>query len=163
MTRSRQVRSLKKLSRILAYFDELGLERVDNKQLVNAFFTSHSRAEVYRAEDIERLFGPLDGLPAPAASSIAKRMGAELARNWRDPNVQKRAGTRRTTKQIEEGVERGYHLALAIFTSTFIIGYSIFCGSITLSSRILVNAYFISRRYNITIPERVTRVLRLAR
>ena len=110
LTRSKQRRSLKQLAEVLLEFKKLGLEDLDWPGLVNAFTVSHSRAEVYRNEDIERIFGPIADLDPEISIELARSLWKRLQRNWRDPSVQKAAGTRRTTKEIQQEVERGYSL-----------------------------------------------------
>ena len=119
LTRSKQRRSLRQLADVLVQFKNLGLKELDWPGLVSAFTVSHSRAEVYRAEDIEKIFGPVAELDPEISIEIARSLWKRLQRNWRDPNVQKAAGTRRTTKEIQQEVERGYSLGQFLLESAF--------------------------------------------
>ena len=119
LTRSKQRRSLRQLADVLVEFKNLGLKDLDWPGLVNAFTVSHSRAEVYRVEDIEKIFGPVAELDPQISIEIARSLWKRLQRNWRDPNVQKSAGTRRTTREIQQEVERGYSLGQTLLESAF--------------------------------------------
>ena len=119
LTRSKQRRSLRQLAEVLVEFKNLGLRDLDWPGLVSAFTVSHSRAEVYRVEDIEKIFGPVADLNPEISIEISRSLWKRLQRNWRDPNIQKSAGTRRTTKEIQQEVERGYSLGQALLKSAF--------------------------------------------
>lgn len=114
LTRSKQRRSLRHLGEVVAELKKLGVPDLDWSTLVNAFASSHSQAEVYREQDIEELFGPIDQLPAEVAEELASKMWRQLQRNWRNPEIQQARGTRRTTSELQEEVERGYHLGLRL-------------------------------------------------
>ncbi|MEC9477124.1 MAG: hypothetical protein VX764_08810 [Planctomycetota bacterium] len=111
LTRSKQRRSLRQLGEMVTELKALGVPDIDWEVLVNAFTASHSQAEVYRLEDIEELFGSFDELPGEVAEPLAMAMWRQLQRNWRSPELQQSKGTRRTTKELQEEVERGYRLA----------------------------------------------------
>jgi len=111
LTRSKQRRSLRQLGEMVTELKELGVPDIDWEVLVRAFTASHSQAEVYRIEDIEQLFGPLDELPNEVAEPLARAMWRQLQRNWRSPELQQAKGTRRTTLELQGEVERGYRLA----------------------------------------------------
>ena len=111
LTRSKQRRSLRQLGEMVTELKELGVPDIDWEVLVRAFTASHSQAEVYRIEDIEELFGPLDELPNEVAEPLARAMWRQLQRNWRSPELQQSKGTRRTTLELQGEVERGYRLA----------------------------------------------------
>ncbi|NRA75539.1 MAG: hypothetical protein HRU16_06315, partial [Planctomycetes bacterium] len=111
LTRSKQRRSLRQLGEMVTELKELGVPDIDWEVLVRAFTASHSQAEVYRIEDIEELFGPLDELPNEVAEPLARAMWRQLQRNWRSPELQQAKGTRRTTLELQGEVERGYRLA----------------------------------------------------
>ena len=81
LTRSKQRRSLKQLAEVLLEFKKLGLEDLDWPGLVNAFTVSHSRAEVYRNEDIERIFGPIADLDPEISIELARSLWKRLQRN----------------------------------------------------------------------------------
>lgn len=117
LTRSRQVRSLRELARVLRLFGELGIESIDPAVLATTFTACHSSAEVYRRQDIEHLLGPIGEMAPEAGAALADKMRTNLASIWRNPKVQKASGTRRNDKQINAEVERGYVLAVALIES----------------------------------------------
>ncbi|MEM9018097.1 MAG: hypothetical protein AAGC68_13865, partial [Verrucomicrobiota bacterium] len=73
-----------------------------------AFTTSHSRAEVYRTEAVEKVFGSLDQLKPGTIASLAQTMRANLAGVWRRPDEQKQAKTNRKQRDIQVEVIGGY-------------------------------------------------------
>ena len=94
-------------ARILAYVTAL----VDQELLAQAFTNCHSSAEVYRAEAIEKVFGPIGGLKPKTLASLAQQMRSNLAGLWRRPEPQKDKKTNRKLKDIQVEVERGYLVA----------------------------------------------------
>ncbi len=114
LTRSKQRRSLRYLGEVVAELIQMQIPDLDWDSIVNAFAASHSQAEVYRLEDIEVLFGPLEELPSKVAEQLAMKMWRQLQRNWRSPEIQQSRGTRRTTQELQEEVERGYELGLKL-------------------------------------------------
>ncbi|HIK82513.1 MAG TPA: hypothetical protein EYF93_06390, partial [Planctomycetes bacterium] len=114
LTRSKQRRSLRHLGEVVAELREMKVPDLDWTALVGAFAASHSQAEVYLREDIEGLFGPVDQLPVAVAEQIARGMWRQLQRNWRSPELQQTKGTRRTTQELQQEVERGYQLGLLL-------------------------------------------------
>ncbi len=85
--------------------------------LVEAFAASYSPAEVFSAEDLERVFGDIDAMPPELRQRIAERMRAQLAGAWRSPRVQEQEGTRRTSDELSAEVVRGYELAVGLAQS----------------------------------------------
>lgn len=114
LTRSKQRRSLRHLGEVVAELREMKVPDLDWTALVDAFAASHSQAEVYLREDIESLFGPVDQLPVTVAEQLANKMWRQLQRNWRSPELQQTKGTRRTTQELQQEVERGYELGLLL-------------------------------------------------
>lgn len=114
LTRSKQRRSLRHLGEVVTELREMKVPDLDWAALVDAFAASHSQAEVYLREDIEALFGPVDQLPVAVAEQLARRMWRQLQRNWRSPELQQSKGTRRTTQELQQEVERGYQLGLLL-------------------------------------------------
>lgn len=111
LTRSKQDRNLRDLSKWVAKLREIeGLE-LDSELLMRAFTQSHSQAEVYRVEVLEEVFGSLDALEPKTLASMTQRMRANLAEIWRAPDVQRNAKTNRKQKDIEAEVQRGYEIA----------------------------------------------------
>lgn len=111
LTRAHQMRSLAKLAEVLQAFGELGLEPMAPEALVEGFAACHSSAEVYQVEDIEKLLGPIDEMPARMATALADNMRRNLSSRWASDQVQAAAGTKRNKVQMEAEIERGYVLA----------------------------------------------------
>ncbi len=114
LTRSKQQRNLKELSELIPKLQKLQKKELDQDLIAKAFFTCHSTAEVYRIEEIEQIFGNFEQIKPEVIMSIAQQMRSNLAKNWRDATVQKNAKTKRSNKEIEEEVLRGYAVAQAV-------------------------------------------------
>jgi hypothetical protein len=113
LTRSKQERNLVDLAEWVDRLRKLPIGEVDQELLAKAFTTCHSSAEVYRAEAIEKVFGPIGGLKPKTLSSLAQQMRLNLAGLWRRPEPQQDKKTNRKTKDIEVEVARGYAVARA--------------------------------------------------
>lgn len=109
LTRARQERNLDELAGFLPALNRLPKPPA-KEVLVTAFTGAHSAAEVFRVEDIERVFGPVDGLDGPLLAGLIQTMRERLAGQWRQPRVQQDAKTKRTDKEISAQVARGYAL-----------------------------------------------------
>jgi len=115
LTRARQVRSLDRLAGLLHSLRSVeGLAPVDDALVVQAFSAAHSPAEIYRREDIERIFGDVADASPGTLRQLASSMRQLLAGQWRKPSVQQQAGTRRTDRDLVAEVTRGYELAREI-------------------------------------------------
>ncbi len=110
LTRSKQDRNLRELGEWVTRLRGLAVE-VDEEQLAAAFQAAHSRAEVYRLETIESIFGSLDELEPATLAALVQTMRRNLVSVWRDPAVQEKNKTNRHQKDIETEVLRGYQLA----------------------------------------------------
>ncbi|MFZ4575139.1 MAG: hypothetical protein ACOYN0_12120 [Phycisphaerales bacterium] len=113
LTRARQERQVSQLAGVLKELRSMDLA-VPTASLTAAFTSSHSQAEVFREQDIERCFGPMNALDAEVAMSLAGTMRRNLATTWRQQQAQQQAQTRRNDQQISAEVERGYKLATAL-------------------------------------------------
>ena len=82
--------------------------------VVEAFRACHSRSEAYTEEDIVRILGPIEELPADTAAQLAIAMQGGLSGDWRSREVQQRFGMRRNGAEIAQVVEDGYALALRL-------------------------------------------------
>ena len=111
LTRSRQERNLRELSKWVAKLREIEGIELDSNLLVRAFRQCHSAAEVYRVDAMEEVFGELETLEPDTLAAMSQTMRANLGNLWRDPSVQKDAGTNRKQKEIEAEVQRGYTVA----------------------------------------------------
>lgn len=111
LTRSKQERNLEELAGLVPKLRELNGGELDPELLVNAFLTSHSFAEVYQKEDLEKVFGPMAAIPPKIIAQLAQKMRENLASVWREVEVQKQAKTKRNRKEVEAEVVAGYAAA----------------------------------------------------
>src|SRR5262249_32865937 len=86
----------------------------DEELLAKAFTSCHSTAEVYRAEAIEKVFGPIGSLKPRVLAGLAQQMRENLAGLWRRPGEQKDKNTHRRAKDIGAEVRRGYTVARGV-------------------------------------------------
>ncbi|MFO0842538.1 MAG: hypothetical protein U0797_09105 [Gemmataceae bacterium] len=112
LTRSKQERNLVDLAGWVHRMKKLPVGEIDEELLAKAFTACHSSAEVYKAEAIERVFGPIGGLKPKVLSGLAQQMRENLAGVWKRPEEQKDKKTNRKTKDIQSEVKRGYAVAL---------------------------------------------------
>lgn len=111
LTRSKQERNLAELSDWVVKLRALPIEPVDQKLIMTAFVASHSAAEIYRLETMAQVFGSLDEMDPEMLAEMAQTMRSNLVSVWREPNVQRQAGTNRKQKDIEREVLEGYSVA----------------------------------------------------
>ena len=111
LTRSKQQRNLKELAEWIGRIRAIPIEDIDEQLLVRAFTTSHSRAEVYRVEAMEQVFGSIDNLEPKTLAEMIQNMRANLIGIWRNPATQKNANTKRKKADIQSEVVRGYEVA----------------------------------------------------
>jgi len=116
LTRAKQVRNLQELGELLARLRKLPMPALDEKVVVAAFASSHSPAEVFRMEDVEKVFGAFDGMKVETLAEILQTMRARLAGQWRAPALQQQAKTKRSDKEIEAEVRRGYAVVNGLLT-----------------------------------------------
>ncbi len=109
LTRSLQARNLGDLAGALARLRGMSLALRDDV-VVNAFTTAHGTAEVFRQEDIERVFGPVDEMSPGTLAGLMQTMRERLAGPWRQARLQQEAKTRRTDRELEAEVVRGYEV-----------------------------------------------------
>lgn len=120
LTRSKQERNLKELAQIVQRLENLVEKELDDKLLVKAFVTCHSTAEVYQLQQIETVFGPVVDMKPETIADLAAKMRTNLAKLWRDANVQKAQKTKRKKKEIEQEVIDGYALARKLVSDALI-------------------------------------------
>lgn len=111
LTRLKQERNLQELGAWVARLRSLPISKLDDELLAQAFTTSHSSAEVFRLESIEKVFGPLDKLEPATLAKLCQTMRGNLAGVWQMPDVQKNAKTNRKKKDLEAEVLRGFATA----------------------------------------------------
>lgn len=114
LTRSQQQRNLKELKDWVARIRELNLEELDESLLAKAFTNCHSRAEVYRLEAIEEVFGSIDDLEPETLAQLVQQMRTNLSGVWRMPADQEKAKTKRKQLDIQAEVLRGYEVSFAV-------------------------------------------------
>lgn len=111
LTRARQNRNVRELRELLVELRKL-TPSLDPSRTTWAFVNIHSGAEVYRIEDIEAIFGKPEAMDHAELRTLLAAMRVNLARSWRDPQTQQKAGTNRTEQEIKDEVSRGYGVAL---------------------------------------------------
>lgn len=112
LTRSKQERNLKDLTKWVAALRDMPQIEVDQELLANAFTTCHSGAEVYRFDEIETVFGPMQQMDPDVLAALCEKMRTNLAGQWQIPDLQKQNNTKRTKKDIQQLVLDGYRLAM---------------------------------------------------
>src|SRR5262249_24249506 len=117
LTRSKQERNVLELADWVGRLRKLPIGDLDEKLLARAFTTSHSQAEVYKTEAIEKVFGSLAGLKPETLAELIQQMRGNLASLWRAPAVQEQNKTKRKEKDIKAEVLRGYQVAQAVIDS----------------------------------------------
>lgn len=112
LTRSQQDRNLKELGRWVQRLRALPVGPLDESKIAQAFVKTHSLAEVYRLDAMQSVFGPLEGMKPETLASLVQTMRTNLGSVWRAPKVQQDAKTKRTDKDIQAEILRGYTTAL---------------------------------------------------
>lgn len=108
LTRSRQERNLDELSAWVKKLRSLNLGELDEAKVAAAFMRAHSSAEVFRLDNIEKVFGGLDQMKAQTYAAILGTMRQNLATVWRSPKEQQAKKTKRTDREMLAEVQRGY-------------------------------------------------------
>lgn len=114
LTRSKQERNLKLLAKMVREVRELGLDEDFDEEFADAFIQAHSKAEVWRVEALNAVFGETAGLPPTTTASLIRRMRGNLALLWPDPKLQQQAKTNRKDKELEAQVFKGYAAAKSL-------------------------------------------------
>lgn len=114
LARSRQVQNVEQLAGWIKRWERLGFEEDDWERVNSAFAAAHSTAEVYREEDICRVFGPIERIQPETLATLVYRMRDRLTRVWPSPDVQQKSKTKRKDKDILAEINRGYELALSL-------------------------------------------------
>ncbi len=117
LTRARQVRNLAEMRELLDELVGLGVSKLDEKVLVGVFTQIHSPAEIYRREDVEKVFGSLDEQSSEVVAELVSAMRINLAGQWRKPDLQEAHHTNRTDAELVAELGRGYSLALEMLSS----------------------------------------------
>ena len=111
LTRSRQVRNLAELATWAERIRQLPLDDIDERWISAAFTRVHSSAEVYRLDDMQRIFGDVKSMEPKTLAGMLQTMRGNLAGIWRKPEVQQQNQTSRRKKDIEAEVVLGYESA----------------------------------------------------
>lgn len=117
LTRSKQERNLTELAGWMKRLREIPIDDIDERILTSAFTNTHGAAEVYRLENIERVFGSIASLKPATLAQLIQKMRQNLAGVWRMPATQKNAKTNRKQKDVEAEVVRGYGVANTVLKS----------------------------------------------
>ena len=114
LTRGRQRRNLERLERLLTIVEGLGIRGRELPGVTSAFQACHARTEVFDRDEVERVFGPIDQMPASTAAALAESMKAGLGGDWRNRQVQQSFGMSRSAAEIGDLVDAGYDLAIQL-------------------------------------------------
>lgn len=114
LTRSKQERNLVELATLVKGIRSLGLDEAFHQELADAFIACHSRAEVWRVESIESVFGSTDVLDSATLASLTDRMRTNLAGLWPDPKLQQAYQTKRKDIELQEQILHGYAAATTV-------------------------------------------------
>lgn len=114
LTRGRQRRNLDRLERLITLMESMGVHARRLPSVTAVFKACHARTEVIERDQILRVFGPLDQLPAETAAALAESMRVGLGGDWRNRQAQQSYGFRRSRAEIGELVEVGYELAIEL-------------------------------------------------
>lgn len=110
LTRAMQHRNLEELAGLVARLRRLALPGLEENAVIEAFTSAHSQAEVFRSEDLVRVFGEVGQMRLETLAGLLQTIRQRLATSWRQMRVQQDAKTRRTDKDLEAEVTRGYEL-----------------------------------------------------
>lgn len=111
LTRSKQERNLVELAALVKGIRTLDLGESFQTELADAFISCHSRAEVWRVEAIESVFGNTEKLDTPTIATLVSRMRLNLAALWPNPKLQQTFQTKRKDKELQEQILYGYDAA----------------------------------------------------
>ncbi|MCP5548558.1 MAG: hypothetical protein H7A50_14420 [Akkermansiaceae bacterium] len=114
LTRLRQKQNIEQLKDLLGELRKISPEPLDPALIVEAFMALHSGAEVYQLDDIIAIFGPPESMVRAELLTLLEGMRGRLGEEWRDPQAQQQAGTKRTEKEMKDEVSRGYRTALEL-------------------------------------------------
>ena len=112
LTRLRQNQNVTDFKNLLTALRAMSPEPIDPSTVVQSFMAIHSGAEVYRAADIEAIFGPAEKMNLLELMQLVSGMRNKLKEQWQDPKTQQGASTNRTEQETKDEVSRGYQTAL---------------------------------------------------
>lgn len=108
LTRSKQERNLVELADLVKGIRNLDLGESFHAELADAFISCHSKAEVWRVEAIESVFGATDVLDSTTLATLVGRMRLNLAGLWPNPKLQQTYQTKRKDAELQEQILHGY-------------------------------------------------------
>ncbi len=114
LTRGRQRRNLERLQTVMSTIAATGVDPRTLPSIASAFKACHGRSEVFERDEIVRIFGPLEAMPATTAVSLAGTMAANLNGDWRNRAAQQETGTKRSDNEIAALVDKGYGVAMEL-------------------------------------------------
>jgi len=114
LTRSKQERNLVELATLVKGIRELDLGESFHSELADAFISCHSKAEVWRVEAVESVFGATDVLDSPTLGTLVGRMRLNLAGLWPNPKLQQAYQTKRKDTELQEQILNGYQAAQGV-------------------------------------------------
>lgn len=114
LTRGRQRRNLERLHAVMDTIAATGVDPRTLPSIASAFKACHGRSEVFDREEIVRIFGPLEAMPATTCVSLASTMAANLNGDWRNRAAQQQTGTKRSDNEIAALVDKGYGVAMEL-------------------------------------------------
>ena len=117
-TRARQARQLESLRSLIELMHELGVDAKALAPTAGVFSACHGGSEIYRAADIERVFGPLGGIPPLTACSLAESMRVAILAYWEEHIQPPKPGEKRLPdREILRVVNEGYETSFALIES----------------------------------------------
>lgn len=117
VTRGWQNRNLDRLAEMITLLDGIGVDGRELPGVVTALQACYGTSQTFQRDAIERILGPVDGIRAPVAASLASTMRQGLSGDWRSREAQKDAGFERSDSEVRKIVEEGYDLATALATA----------------------------------------------
>ena len=114
VTRGWQKRNLDRLGDLLALLEQIGVDGRELPGVVNALKACYGTTQAFERDAIEKILGPVDGIKAQVAASLASTMRQGLSGDWRSREAQKDAGFERSDSEVRKIVENGYDLATAL-------------------------------------------------
>lgn len=117
LTRSKQQRNLEQLKLLVERLKTIGISKDDEVALARAFIRCHSKAEIWRMDVFEGIFGETNTLSPETITAVVQTMRANLVRVWPAPKLQKDMKTRRTDVELQQEVVSGYNSAIALCNS----------------------------------------------
>jgi hypothetical protein len=107
-------RNLDGFAKIMKLLRDNDVVPTNHDELVAAFGACYGDAEIYKMEDIERVFGPFGDMSDSLFAAIVNNMTANLGGQWRDMKVQRKAVTNRRQADLLEMTRQGYRYVIEL-------------------------------------------------